>query len=112
MVKFANFGGRVEPHTFSTRKFIWVPSFGEHKHLNFEKRVEPHTFSTRNFLWVPSFGEPKGDNFFHVPNLHTSARSIDSNLHAQEKGKIEALTGNYVEHTTRTTRMRQKCRKE
>ena len=61
-LNFANFGGRVEPHTFCTRKFIWVPSFGEHKHLNFEKRVEPHTFCSQTFVWVPSFGEPKGDN--------------------------------------------------
>ena len=27
----------------------------------------------------------QGSKFFHVPNLHTSARSIDSNLHTEEK---------------------------
>ena len=58
-LNFANFGGPVEPHTFCTRKFLWVPSFGEHK----------------------------GGKKFNVPNLHTSARSIDSNLHAHRKNR-------------------------
>ena len=62
MAQFANFGRRVEPYTISTRQLLWVPSFGERKHLNLKKRCrEP--FKLRNYLKVPNFGERNSLNF-------------------------------------------------
>ncbi len=78
-LNFANFGGRVEPHTVSTQKFLLFPQFGKPKGPNLKRRVEPYTFYTQKFLWDPSFGKLR-TIFFMYYQIYISIRRQDRSI--------------------------------
>ena len=91
-------------------RYNFYAKFSKSRGLNFQctnkfcvEYCSVHFLRNSTQIWFPATN-PKPTEFFHVPNLHTSATSIHSNFHAQEKQRplraIIDTTGIIVDTST------------